>query len=186
MNSPLSREELDAKLTTISSVSDERWHLMLQVTTEIRESVRKLHITVILTGISVVIGVAGVNSSLLSGVVGAFESGQGMGRQAEVVNKRMEGMEQRLGGVEQKVGGVERRIEGVEQKIGKLETGVEDLNASLRADMAKHDAQLRSEMTERDARLRAEMNQRFDAQQKEIRAIRESVDRIAAHLGSQR
>jgi len=172
MNSPLSREELDAKLTTISSVSDERWHLMLQVTTEIRESVRKLHITVILTGISVVIGVAGVNSSLLSGMVGAFESGQGMGRQAEVVNRRMEGMEQRLG--------------GVEQKIGKLETGVEELNTSLRADMAKRDAQLRAEMAERDARLRAEMNQRFDAQQKEIRAIRESLDRIAAHLDSKR
>lgn len=168
MNSPISREEPDAKLTTISSVSDERWHLMLQVTTEIRESVRKLHITVILTGISVVIGVAGVNSSLLSGMVGAFESGQGMGKQAEVVNRRMEGIEQRLG--------------GVEQKIGKLETGVDELNASLRADMAKRDAQLRAEMAERDARLRADMAQ----QQRETRALRESVDRIAAHLGSKR
>lgn len=168
MNSPISREEPDAKLTTISSVSDERWHLMLQVTTEIRESVRKLHITVILTGISVVIGVAGVNSSLLSGMVGAFESGQGMGKQAEVVNRRMEGIEQRLG--------------GVEQKIGKLETGVDELNASLRADMAKRDAQPRAEMAERDARLRADMAQ----QQRETRALRESVDRIAAHLGSKR
>lgn len=150
MNSPISREELDAKLTTISSVSDERWHLMLQVTTEIRESVRKLHITVILTGISVVIGVAGVNSSLLSGMVGAFESGQGMGRQTEVVSRRMEGMEQKMG--------------TMEQRMDKLE----------------------AEAVERDARLRAEMNQRFDAQQKEIRALRESVDRIAAHLGSKR
>lgn len=153
MNSPLSREELDAKLTTISSVSDERWHLMLQVTTEIRESVRKLHITVILTGISVVIGVAGVNSSLLSGMVGAFESGQGMGRQAEVANRRMEGMEQKLSGVEQ-------RMEGVEQRIDKLER----------------------DAAERDARIRADMAQ----QQRETRALRESVDRIAAHLGSKR
>jgi len=161
MNSPLSREELDAKLTTISSVSDERWHLMLQVTTEIRESVRKLHVTVILTGISVVIGVAGVNSSLLSGMVGAFESGQGMGRQAEVINRRMEGMEQKLG--------------GVEQRINKLEAEAEE-----------RDARLRAEMADRDARLRAEMAQRFDAQQKDIRALRESVDRIAAHLASKR
>ncbi|MGB9989623.1 hypothetical protein [Pseudoduganella rhizocola] len=182
MNSPFSREELDAKLTTISSVSDERWNLMLQVTTEIRESVRKLHITVILTGIGVVIGVAGVNSSLLSGMVGAFESGQGMGKQAEVVNRRMEGMEQRLGGVEQRIGGMEQKIGGMEQKIGKLETGVDALNASLRADMAKRDAQLRAEMAERDARLRADMAQ----QQRETRALRESVDRIAAHLGSKR
>jgi len=160
MNSPLSREELDAKLTTISSVSDERWHLMLQVTTEIRESLRKLHITVILTGISVVIGVAGVNSSLLSGMVGALESGQGMGRQAEIVNKRMEGMEQRMGGMEQRMEGMEQRLGGVEQRMDKLE----------------------KDAAERDARIRADMAQ----QQRETRALRESVDRIAAHLGSKR
>jgi septal ring factor EnvC (AmiA/AmiB activator) len=181
MNSPLSREELDAKLTTISSVSDERWHLMLQVSTEIRESVRKLHITVILTGISVVIGVAGVNSSLLAGMVGAFESGQGMGRQAEVANRRMEGMEQKLGGMEQRMEGVEQRMEGVEQRLGGVEQrmgGVEQQMGGVEQRMDR----LEKDAAERDARIRADMAQ----QQRETRALRASVDRIAAHLGSKR
>jgi hypothetical protein len=179
----MTREELDAKLATISGVSDERWLYFRTVTSDIQGSVRKLHTTVILTGISsvltVLLGVGGINASLLSGMVGAFESGQGMGKQGAAITQRMDKFDSRMDKFDTRMESLETQLIKRDEELRKE---LAQRDADLRAEMNKRDVQLRTEMAERDAKLRAEMA----AQQQEMRALRRSVDQIAAQLARER
>jgi hypothetical protein len=186
----MTREELDAKLATISGVSDERWLYFRTVTSDIQGSVRKLHTTVILTGISsvltVLLGVGGINASLLSGMVGAFESGQGMGKQGAAITQRMDKFDSRMEKFDTRMESLEAQLVKRDEALRKE---LAQRDADLRVEMDKRDAQLRAEMAERNAKLRTEMGalqREMAAQRQEMRALRNSIDRIAAHLARER
>ena len=81
----VTNELLDAKLETIETRMDCRVASIERLMLETRQDIKNLKMSMVVTGIAVVLGIAAFNATVLSNMVAAFESGKNTAAaQAEV------------------------------------------------------------------------------------------------------
>ncbi len=94
---------------------------------------RKMHTTIILTGItvalSVIFGVGAINSSLISGMTAAFQAGDGSARwrtsverNVETLQKDFSTMQKDVGTLQKDVGTLQKDVGDLKQKFAEMES----------------------------------------------------------------
>ena len=86
----VTNELLDAKLETIETRRDSRVASIERLIAETRQDIKNLKMTMVVTGIAVVLGIAAFNATVLSNMVAAFESGKNTAAAQAEVKKQAE------------------------------------------------------------------------------------------------
>lgn len=99
----VSQGELDAKLQLVEAKMDARVDRIEAKADSLASDINQLKWIVLGTGVSVVLGVAAFNATVLSNMVASFESGKNTAEKLTTISKDQEAREQRLDRLEQKL-----------------------------------------------------------------------------------
>ncbi|NVD97569.1 hypothetical protein [Massilia sp. BJB1822] len=127
---------------------------------ELKEKFSNLKITIIVTGLSatltIILGVGAINVSLLSGMIGAFESGRGMGSEGMEIRHQLQALQQNSSRSQQ-------QIDTIQQQTVKLQQQTDTMQLQLR-----------------------EMQEQTRTTQKQMESIQKQTDSLQQQTGSLR
>lgn len=140
MDTAITRPELDARLELIETRMDARVQRIEETGKaiqsemhEIRSELKNQKWWMIGTGLTVVLGIAAFNATVLSNMVASFESGKNTSATVIQAQQRIDSVENKVNAVDAKVNAVEQKVSAVEQKVNTLGGKVDSIDKKLDA-----------------------------------------------------
>ncbi|MBB3120129.1 hypothetical protein [Pseudoduganella violacea] len=126
-----------AELKAIIAGLDQRVSVLETGFVELKEKFTSLKITVIVTGLSatltIILGVGAINVSLLSGMIGAFESGRGMGSEGMEIRHQLQALQQQSSRSQQQTEAIQQQTVKLQQQTDAMQLQMREMQEQTRS-----------------------------------------------------
>ncbi|UTY59824.1 hypothetical protein [Massilia sp. erpn] len=118
---------------------------------ELKDKFGNLKITIIVTGLSatltIILGVGAINVSLLSGMIGAFESGRGMGSEGMEIRHQLQALQQNSSRSQQQIDTMQLQLREMQEQTRTTQKQMESIQKQTDS-LQQQTGSLRDEMRE--------------------------------------
>lgn len=145
----------------------------------LKDKFTNLKITIIVTGLSatltIILGVGAINVSLLSGMIGAFESGRGMGSEGMEIRHQLQAMQQNSSRSQQQIDTIQQQTVKLQQQTDTMQLQLREMQEQTRAMQRQTEAI--QKQTDSLQRQTSSLQQQTGEMREEMREVKRLVER---------